>query len=75
MVSFSSLLSSFITSHLSFDSAIGLQMNSGSSVTTIRSDRPSSVTKFGEKMHTPLFLYFLILLHMRPFCTTNIPFS
>ena len=43
----------FITSPLSFHSAVGLQMSSGSSVTTIRSDCPSSVTKFGEETLTP----------------------
>ncbi|XP_040009160.1 meiotic recombination protein SPO11 isoform X3 [Xiphias gladius] len=34
--------------NVSFDSAIGLQMSSGSSVSTIRSDCPSSVTKFAQ---------------------------
>ncbi|CAN9515381.1 unnamed protein product [Ophioblennius macclurei] len=34
--------------NVSFDSAIGLQMSSGRSVTTIRSDCPSSVTKFAQ---------------------------
>uniref|UniRef100_A0A4W6ETQ0 DNA topoisomerase (ATP-hydrolyzing) n=1 Tax=Lates calcarifer TaxID=8187 RepID=A0A4W6ETQ0_LATCA len=47
--------------NVSFDSAIGLQMSSGSSVSTIRSDCPSSVTKFGEKILTPHLVYFLIL--------------
>lgn len=54
-VNFHVFFFSFITSNLSFDSAIGLQMSSGSSVVTVRSDCASSVTKFGEKMHTPLF--------------------
>ncbi|XP_068609581.1 meiotic recombination protein SPO11 [Brachionichthys hirsutus] len=34
--------------NVSFDSAIGLQMSSGGSVVTIRSDRVSSVTKFAQ---------------------------
>lgn len=43
-------MSSFPT--LSFDNAVGLQMTSGSSVTTVRSNCSSSVTKFGEKKDT-----------------------
>lgn len=34
-----------------FDSSVGLRMNSETTVTTFRSDSPSSVTKFGEKKH------------------------
>ena len=43
---------------LSFDSAVGLQMSSEHSVTAVRSDRPSSATKFGERMPTPPFFIF-----------------
>lgn len=58
----------FITSHFSFHSAVGLQMSSGSSVSTVRSDCPSSVTKFGEEILAPLcwFLFSFILF----FCFT-----
>uniref|UniRef100_A0A7N8YIT1 DNA topoisomerase (ATP-hydrolyzing) n=1 Tax=Mastacembelus armatus TaxID=205130 RepID=A0A7N8YIT1_9TELE len=44
--------------NISFDSAIGLQMSSGSSITTIRSDCPSSATKFGEKTQALLLKQF-----------------
>lgn len=42
----------FPFSPYSFNTAVGLQMSSGSTVTTIRSDCPSSVTKFGQRIHT-----------------------
>uniref|UniRef100_A0AAQ4Q7A9 DNA topoisomerase (ATP-hydrolyzing) n=1 Tax=Gasterosteus aculeatus aculeatus TaxID=481459 RepID=A0AAQ4Q7A9_GASAC len=43
--------------NISFDSAVGLQMCPGSSVSAVRSDCPSSATKFGERIHT-CFLFF-----------------
>uniref|UniRef100_A0A3Q4I5X2 DNA topoisomerase (ATP-hydrolyzing) n=1 Tax=Neolamprologus brichardi TaxID=32507 RepID=A0A3Q4I5X2_NEOBR len=49
--------------NISFDSAIGLQMSSRQSVTTIRADCPSSVTKFGEKMNFYFFSHNSVCLH------------
>ncbi|XP_044068472.1 meiotic recombination protein SPO11 isoform X1 [Siniperca chuatsi] len=46
--------------NVSFDSAIGLQMSSGSSVTTIRSDCASSVTKFAQILKILLVIYRLV---------------
>ncbi|XP_054465040.1 meiotic recombination protein SPO11 [Anoplopoma fimbria] len=46
--------------NISFDSAVGLQMNSGSSVTTIRSDCPSSATKFAQILKIFLIIYRLV---------------
>ncbi|KAI3357568.1 hypothetical protein L3Q82_015982 [Scortum barcoo] len=46
--------------NVSFDSAIGLQMSSGSSVTTIRSDCPSSVTKFAQILKILMVIYRLV---------------
>ncbi|XP_034733633.1 meiotic recombination protein SPO11 [Etheostoma cragini] len=46
--------------NISFDSAIGLQMNSGSSVTSIRSDSPSSVRKFAQILKIFLVIYKLV---------------
>lgn len=77
-----SITFSFITYHFSFDNAIGLQMSSESSVTTIRSDCPVSATKFGEKIrhahiHTHMHFcssVFLFLLHMHFFCSCQLTF-
>ncbi|XP_029911931.1 meiotic recombination protein SPO11 isoform X2 [Myripristis murdjan] len=46
--------------NVSFDSAVGLQMSSGNSVTTIRSDCPSSVTKFAHILKILSIIYKLI---------------
>ncbi|XP_045912467.1 meiotic recombination protein SPO11 isoform X2 [Micropterus dolomieu] len=46
--------------NVSFDSAIGLQMSSGSSVTSIRSDCASSVTKFARILKILLVIYRLV---------------
>nr|XP_020466400.1 meiotic recombination protein SPO11 isoform X4 [Monopterus albus] len=46
--------------NISFDSAIGLQMVSGSSITTIRSDCPSSVTKFAQIVKILSVIYRLV---------------
>uniref|UniRef100_UPI0037E8211D meiotic recombination protein SPO11 n=1 Tax=Semicossyphus pulcher TaxID=241346 RepID=UPI0037E8211D len=46
--------------NVSFDSAIGLQMSSGSSVTTIRSDCASSVTKFAQIVNILMVIYRLV---------------
>ncbi|XP_042266127.1 meiotic recombination protein SPO11 isoform X3 [Thunnus maccoyii] len=46
--------------NISFDSAIGLQMSSESSVTTIRSDCPSSVTKFAQILKMLSVIYRLV---------------
>ncbi|XP_036960623.1 meiotic recombination protein SPO11 isoform X11 [Acanthopagrus latus] len=46
--------------NVSFDSAIGLQMSSGSSVTTIRSDCALSVAKFAQILKILLVIYRLI---------------
>ncbi|KAM6924376.1 meiotic recombination protein SPO11 [Xenentodon cancila] len=43
-----------------FDSAVGLQMSSRHSVTTIRSDCPSSVTKFGQILKILSVIYRLV---------------
>ncbi|XP_058500038.1 meiotic recombination protein SPO11 isoform X1 [Solea solea] len=43
-----------------FDSAVGLQMNSESSVSTIRSDCPSSVTKFAQIVKILSVIYRLV---------------
>ncbi|XP_070695056.1 meiotic recombination protein SPO11 [Pempheris klunzingeri] len=47
--------------NVSFDSAVGLQMSSGSSVTTIRSDCASSVTKFAQILKILSVIYRLVL--------------
>ncbi|XP_042347948.1 meiotic recombination protein SPO11 [Plectropomus leopardus] len=47
-------------SNVSFDSAVGLQMSSGSSVTTIRSDCPSSVTKYAQILKILSVIYRLV---------------
>ncbi|CAI5648011.1 meiotic recombination protein SPO11 isoform X2 [Oreochromis niloticus] len=46
--------------NVSFDSAIGLQMSSRQSVTTIRSDCPSSVTKFAQILKILSVIYRLV---------------
>ncbi|XP_041654679.1 meiotic recombination protein SPO11 [Cheilinus undulatus] len=46
--------------NVSFDSAVGLQMCSGSSVTTIRSNSASSVTKFAQIMKILMVIYKLV---------------
>ncbi|XP_067383594.1 meiotic recombination protein SPO11 isoform X2 [Channa argus] len=46
--------------NVSFDSEVGLQMSSGSSVTTIRSDCPSSVTKFAQILKVLSVIYTLV---------------
>ncbi|XP_044208740.1 meiotic recombination protein SPO11 isoform X1 [Thunnus albacares] len=46
--------------NISFDSAIGLQMSSESFVTTIRSDCPSSVTKFAQILKMLSVIYRLV---------------
>uniref|UniRef100_A0A8C3A1J1 DNA topoisomerase (ATP-hydrolyzing) n=1 Tax=Cyclopterus lumpus TaxID=8103 RepID=A0A8C3A1J1_CYCLU len=46
--------------NISFDSAVGLQMNPGCSVTTVRSDCPSSVTKFAQILKIFLVIYKLV---------------
>ncbi|XP_032376182.1 meiotic recombination protein SPO11 [Etheostoma spectabile] len=46
--------------NISFDSAIGLQRNSGSSSTSIRSDSPSSVRKFAQILKIFLVIYKLV---------------
>ncbi|XP_029291975.1 meiotic recombination protein SPO11 isoform X2 [Cottoperca gobio] len=46
--------------NISFDSAIGLRMTLGSSVTTIRSDCPSSVTKFAQILKIFVVIYKLV---------------
>ncbi|XP_030277986.1 meiotic recombination protein SPO11 isoform X2 [Sparus aurata] len=46
--------------NVSFDSAIGLQMSSGSSVTTIRSDCALSVAKFAQILKILLVIYRLV---------------
>ncbi|KAL3974679.1 diacylglycerol kinase (ATP) [Sarotherodon galilaeus] len=46
--------------NISFDSAIGLQMSSRQSVTTIRSDCPSSVTKFAQILKILSVIYRLV---------------
>ncbi|XP_068996901.1 meiotic recombination protein SPO11 [Embiotoca jacksoni] len=46
--------------NVSFDSAIGLQMNSGHSVTTVRSDCPSSATKFAQILKILSVIYRLV---------------
>uniref|UniRef100_A0A3Q3NI46 DNA topoisomerase (ATP-hydrolyzing) n=1 Tax=Mastacembelus armatus TaxID=205130 RepID=A0A3Q3NI46_9TELE len=46
--------------NISFDSAIGLQMSSGSSITTIRSDCPSSATKFAQILKVLSVVYRLV---------------
>ncbi|CAL8367594.1 unnamed protein product [Lota lota] len=46
--------------NVSFDSAVGLQMNTGSSVTTIRSDCPMSVTKFAHIFKILSIIYKLV---------------
>ncbi|XP_061590830.1 meiotic recombination protein SPO11 [Cololabis saira] len=43
-----------------FDSAVGLQMTSGHSVTTVRSDCPSSITKFGQILKILSVIYRLV---------------
>uniref|UniRef100_A0A665VMH9 DNA topoisomerase (ATP-hydrolyzing) n=1 Tax=Echeneis naucrates TaxID=173247 RepID=A0A665VMH9_ECHNA len=47
-------------SNISFDRAIGLQMSSGSSVSVIRSDCPSSVTKFAQILKILSVIYRLV---------------
>ncbi|KAG8002552.1 Meiotic recombination protein SPO11 [Nibea albiflora] len=46
--------------NVSFDSAIGLHMSSGSAVTTIRSDCASSVTKFAQILKILSVIYRLV---------------
>nr|XP_019951572.1 PREDICTED: meiotic recombination protein SPO11 isoform X1 [Paralichthys olivaceus] len=46
--------------NVSFHSAVGLQMSSGSSISTIRSDCPSSVTKFGQILKILSVIYKLV---------------
>ncbi|XP_068453337.1 meiotic recombination protein SPO11 [Clinocottus analis] len=46
--------------NISFDSAVGLHMNPGGAVTTIRSDCPSSVTKFAQILKIFLVVYKLL---------------
>ncbi|XP_034446261.1 meiotic recombination protein SPO11 isoform X2 [Hippoglossus hippoglossus] len=46
--------------NVSFHSAVGLQMTSGSSVSTIRSDCPSSVTKFAQILKILSVIYKLV---------------
>ncbi|XP_053174389.1 meiotic recombination protein SPO11 [Scomber japonicus] len=46
--------------NISFDSAVGLQMSSESSVTTIRSDCPMSVTKFAQILKILSVIYRLV---------------
>uniref|UniRef100_A0A3B4XGC9 DNA topoisomerase (ATP-hydrolyzing) n=1 Tax=Seriola lalandi dorsalis TaxID=1841481 RepID=A0A3B4XGC9_SERLL len=46
--------------NVSFDSAIGLQMSSGASVSVIRSDCPSSVTKFAQILKILSVIYRLV---------------
>uniref|UniRef100_A0A672J910 DNA topoisomerase (ATP-hydrolyzing) n=1 Tax=Salarias fasciatus TaxID=181472 RepID=A0A672J910_SALFA len=46
--------------NVGFDSAIGLQMSSGHTVTTIRSDCPSSVTKFAQILKLLSVIYRLV---------------
>ncbi|KAF3860671.1 hypothetical protein F7725_000926 [Dissostichus mawsoni] len=46
--------------NISFDSSIGLQMNLGSSVTTVRSDCPMSVDKFAQIMKIFMVIYKLV---------------
>ncbi|XP_034551737.1 meiotic recombination protein SPO11 isoform X9 [Notolabrus celidotus] len=46
--------------NISFDSAVGLQMSSGSSVTTIRSDCSSSITKFAQILKILAAIYRLV---------------
>ncbi|XP_076022923.1 meiotic recombination protein SPO11 [Genypterus blacodes] len=46
--------------NVSFDSAIGLQMSSGNSVSTVRSDCPSSVTKFAQIVKILSVIYKLV---------------
>ncbi|XP_042072153.1 meiotic recombination protein SPO11 isoform X1 [Haplochromis burtoni] len=46
--------------NISFDSAIGLQMSSRQSVTTIRADCPSSVTKFAQILKILSVIYRLV---------------
>uniref|UniRef100_A0A4W5LCD5 DNA topoisomerase (ATP-hydrolyzing) n=1 Tax=Hucho hucho TaxID=62062 RepID=A0A4W5LCD5_9TELE len=46
--------------NISFDNAVGLQMTSGSSVTTVRSNCSSSVTKFGHILKVLSTIYKLV---------------
>ncbi|XP_047240866.1 meiotic recombination protein SPO11 [Girardinichthys multiradiatus] len=46
--------------NVSFDSAVGLQMNSERSVTSVRSDCPSSVTKFAQILKILSVIYRLV---------------
>ncbi|XP_041860544.1 meiotic recombination protein SPO11 [Melanotaenia boesemani] len=46
--------------NISFDSAIGLQMSSEHSVTTVRSDCPSSVTRFAQILKILSVIYRLV---------------
>ncbi|KAK2851629.1 hypothetical protein Q5P01_007905 [Channa striata] len=46
--------------NVSFDSEVGLQMSSASSVTTIRSDSPLSVTKFAQILKVLSVIYRLV---------------
>ncbi|XP_036803275.1 meiotic recombination protein SPO11 isoform X2 [Oncorhynchus mykiss] len=46
--------------NVSFDNAVGLQMTSGSSVTTVRSNCSSSVTKFGHILKVLSTIYKLV---------------
>ncbi|XP_060931078.1 meiotic recombination protein SPO11 [Limanda limanda] len=46
--------------NISFHSAVGLQMSSGGSVSTIRSDCPSSVTKFAQILKILSVIYKLV---------------
>lgn len=46
--------------NVSFDSAVGLQMNPRSSVTTVRSDCASSVTKFAQILKILMVIYRLV---------------
>ncbi|XP_075331838.1 meiotic recombination protein SPO11 [Odontesthes bonariensis] len=47
-------------SNVSFDSAVGLQMSSEHSVTAVRSDRPSSATKFAQMLKILSAIYTLV---------------
>ncbi|XP_028308976.1 meiotic recombination protein SPO11 isoform X2 [Gouania willdenowi] len=46
--------------NISFDSTVGLQMNSGHSVTALRSDSPSSVNKFAQVLKILSVIYRLV---------------
>ncbi|XP_029994669.1 meiotic recombination protein SPO11 [Sphaeramia orbicularis] len=50
----------FSWANVRFDSTIGIQMSSGTSVTTVRSDCPSSVTKFAQILKILSVIYRLV---------------